>query len=257
MTESLLYTSKLVYTVQSPIKKFKAISHTQFKKQLTIARSSRLAYSYKDEISDGEAWSNSDNFIRKNKSKNMKKILRKSSRPAHNLISISTADGRWHGQWTCHYIFSLEELELADLAEEGEKGAEVMVSLSIQKHVGFGYSIDGRITTCFTRKCSNCLSPYCKEIDTHFNVWVLPSSKENHSLQLPEIGGDDPSVIYINPRSPDADLDSLVKDTIRLSTSGVCSESCERSPQRWECGDPKEGYTDRRWSKLLQIKVTA
>lgn len=33
-----------------------------------------------------------------------------------------------------------------------------------------------------------------KQIDTQFNVWVLSSSRDEHTVQLPEIGGDDPSL---------------------------------------------------------------
>nr|DAD32655.1 TPA_asm: hypothetical protein HUJ06_011506 [Nelumbo nucifera] len=32
------------------------------------------------------------------------------------------------------------------------------------------------------------------QIDTSFDVWLLPSSRDNRSIQLPEIGGDDPSL---------------------------------------------------------------
>lgn len=84
------------------------------------------------------------------------------------------------------------------------------------------------------------------QINTNFNVWVLPSSRENSKngeLRLPDIGGDDPSVrhllypffneseaietssltgpsqvIYVKP-GYEANLDSLVQDTIRLTLS--------------------------------------
>ncbi|KAK9275343.1 hypothetical protein L1049_022607 [Liquidambar formosana] len=165
-------------------------------------------------------------------------ITRKNSRSPRRLIKISTAEGRWHGNWTCDYIFSLRQLRLEDLADDGHKDADVSINLCIHKHASFGLSVDGRIITSFTRKCSNCSSSYCREIDTTFNVWVLPSSRDNHSIQLPEIGGDDPSlnndsglqVIYVKP-GYEADLDSLIQDTIRLTTSvnETCSESCEKS----------------------------
>lgn len=32
------------------------------------------------------------------------------------------------------------------------------------------------------------------QIDTTFNMWVLPFSRDKHALQLPEMGGDDPSL---------------------------------------------------------------
>lgn len=34
----------------------------------------------------------------------------------------------------------------------------------------------------------------CFQITTNFNVWVLSTNKDGDSDQLPEIGGDDPSV---------------------------------------------------------------
>ncbi|XP_022733099.1 large ribosomal RNA subunit accumulation protein YCED homolog 2, chloroplastic isoform X2 [Durio zibethinus] len=136
------------------------------------------------------------------------------------LITISTADGRWHGTWNCDYLVSLKELNLDDLVEDDEqKDAQVSINLCIHKHASFGLSVDGRILTSFTTKCSICSSPYCREIDTNFNVWVLASNKDHGAThQLPEIGGDDPSVIYVKP-GYEANLDSLIHDTIRLTTS--------------------------------------
>ncbi|XP_058097939.1 large ribosomal RNA subunit accumulation protein YCED homolog 2, chloroplastic isoform X2 [Magnolia sinica] len=184
-----------------------------------------------------------------------KKNTRKRPRTPRRLITISTSDGKWHGQWTYDYIFSLRELQVADLAEDGQKDAEVSISLSIDKHAGFGFSVDGRIITSFTRKCCNCSASYCREIDTTFDVWVLPSSKDNRELQLPEIGGDDPSVIYVKPGS-EADLDSLIQDTIRLAISvkDTCSESCEKSPPSWHYIGGKEAYVDKRWSRLMELR---
>ncbi|RWR90438.1 large ribosomal RNA subunit accumulation protein YCED 2, chloroplastic isoform X3 [Cinnamomum micranthum f. kanehirae] len=118
----------------------------------------------------------------------LKKNSRKRSRTPRRLITISTTDGRWQGQWTNDYIFSLRQLQLEDLAEEGQKDTEVSIHLAIQKHTGFGFSVDGRIITSFTRKCSNCFSPYCRE------------------------------VIYAKPGS-EVDLDSLIQETLRLTTS--------------------------------------
>ncbi|OVA05742.1 hypothetical protein BVC80_1419g13 [Macleaya cordata] len=146
------------------------------------------------------------------------KITRKGTRSPRRLIKIATSDGRWQGNWTCDYIFSLEQLQLADLAEDDQKDAEISITLNVQKHAGFGFSVEGRIITSFTRKCSNCSSSYCREINAPFDVWLLSSSRENRSSQLPEIGGDDPSVIYVKPGC-EADLDSLIQDTIRLTTS--------------------------------------
>ncbi|XP_021896563.1 large ribosomal RNA subunit accumulation protein YCED homolog 2, chloroplastic isoform X2 [Carica papaya] len=147
------------------------------------------------------------------------------------LITISTSDGKWHGKWSYDYLLSLQELNLQDLVEdEHNPDAMVSINLCIQKHASFGLSVDGRIITSFTRKCSNCFAPYCRQIDTNFKVWVLPSSKDDGEIQLPEIGGDDPSVIYVKP-GYEAHLDSLVQDTLRLATSSQdsCSESCAKA----------------------------
>ncbi|KAH0456448.1 hypothetical protein IEQ34_014355 [Dendrobium chrysotoxum] len=148
----------------------------------------------------------------------------KSGRTSRRLITISTSCGKWQGQWNCDYLLSLRELQLADLAEEGDKNAEVLVSLSIQKHTGFGFSVDGRIVTSIKGKCSCCFSSYYRE------------------------------VIYVKPGS-EADLDSVVQDTIRLiaSTKDTCSESCEKSAITWQCTAKKRTY-DQRWSQLLELK---
>uniref|UniRef100_U5GEN7 Large ribosomal RNA subunit accumulation protein YCED homolog 2, chloroplastic n=1 Tax=Populus trichocarpa TaxID=3694 RepID=U5GEN7_POPTR len=128
-------------------------------------------------------------------------ISKKNSRAPRRLVTISTADGRWQGKWTSDYLLSLQDLKLEDLIEDEQKDAEVSVNLSVQKHAGFGFSVDGRIITSFTRKCSNCFSPYCRKIDTTFNVWVLPS-RANREVHLPDIGGDDPSLSLLNLSSP-------------------------------------------------------
>lgn len=171
------------------------------------------------------------------------------------MVTISTADGRWQGKWTSDYLLSLQDLKLEDLIEDEQRDAEVSVNLSVQKHAGFGFSVDGRIITSFTRKCSNCFSPYCRKIDTTFNVWVLPS-RANREVHLPDIGGDDPSVIYVKPGC-EADLDSLIQDTLRLTTSvkDTCSESCEKSkPKLIHIGGQKAASIDKRWSILLELK---
>ncbi|KAJ9549346.1 hypothetical protein OSB04_021889 [Centaurea solstitialis] len=143
------------------------------------------------------------------------------------LIRISTAEGKWQGNWTADYNFSLRDLRLDDLVEDGDPNdARAFVSLSIHR------------------------------ITTNFNVWVLPSSKDGDSNQLPEIGGDDPSVIYVKPGC-EADLDSLIQDTIRLTTSvnETCSDFCEKSELGLRhLSKPKAPTVDKRWSKLLELK---
>ncbi|XVF03052.1 hypothetical protein REPUB_Repub04eG0227000 [Reevesia pubescens] len=176
------------------------------------------------------------------------------------LITISTvADGRWHGTWSCDYLVSLKDLNLDDLVEDDEqKDAQVSINLCIHKHASFGLSVDGRIITSFTRKCSICSSPYCREIDTNFNVWVLASNKDHGAThdQLPEMGGDDPSVIYVKP-GYEANLDSLIQDTIRLTTSNkdICSESCRKSePTLRYIGKRNAASIDKRWFRLLELR---
>ncbi|XP_007045592.2 PREDICTED: uncharacterized protein LOC18610070 [Theobroma cacao] len=186
-------------------------------------------------------------------------ISKKDSRSGRRrLITISTADGRWHGTWSCDFLVSLKDLDLDDLVEDDEqKDAQVYINLSIQKHASFGLSIDGRIVTSFTRKCGICSSPYCREIDTYFNVWVLASSRDHAAThQLPEIGGDDPSVIYVKP-GYEANLDSLIQDTIRLTTTtkDTCSESCQKSePTLRYIGKKNAASIDKRWCRLLELR---
>ncbi|XP_047318816.1 large ribosomal RNA subunit accumulation protein YCED homolog 2, chloroplastic isoform X1 [Impatiens glandulifera] len=174
-------------------------------------------------------------------------------------IRISTSsDGRWKGNWTSNFIFSLEELHLHDLAEQGQENTLVFIDLSIQKHAGFGFSVDGKITSSLPRKCICCGSSYITDIDTELNVWVLPSSKRNHSL--PDIGSGDPSVIYVKPGC-EVDLDALVLDTIRLSASikGTCKDSCDKIepmiiPNWEEQKKPSFNMVDKRWAKLLELR---
>ncbi|XP_021735134.1 large ribosomal RNA subunit accumulation protein YCED homolog 2, chloroplastic-like [Chenopodium quinoa] len=183
-------------------------------------------------------------------------ITRKASKSPRRVISIPASTGRWPGQWTCEYLVSLKDLQLDDLAEDGRKDTEVFVSLSLQKHAGFGLSVDGKVVTTIARKCSSCSSPYCRTIDTSIRVWVLPDDRDDSSTELPEIGSDDPSVIYVRP-GYEADLGSLVQDTIRLQTAvkETCSESCEKSePKLHYIGDQRTASLDRRWSKLLQLR---
>ncbi|BFG14483.1 hypothetical protein CerSpe_007570 [Prunus speciosa] len=146
---------------------------------------------------------------------------------SRSLIKISTADGRWHGNWCCDYLLSLHDLRLEDLIEdENEKDAQVSVNLCVQKHASFGFSVDGKIITSFTRKCSNCSSPYCRK------------------------------VIYVKPGN-EAELDSLIQDTIRLATSikDTCSELCEKSYATVEyIGGQSTASIDKRWSRLLELR---
>ncbi|KAI9118803.1 hypothetical protein K1719_010248 [Acacia pycnantha] len=171
-----------------------------------------------------------------NKSKHLPSpLIGKASRARRRLITISTGDGKWLGEWTSDYKLSLKDLQLQDLVEVEEdkkKNAQVLVSLSIQKHASFGLTVDGSILTSFTRKCSSCSSPYCRQIDAKFKVWILLANRENHNARLPDIGGlrQLGLVIYVRP-GYQADLDSVVQDTIRLNApvKDTCSELCEKS----------------------------
>ncbi|KAM1067468.1 hypothetical protein ACFX2J_022471 [Malus domestica] len=168
----------------------------------------------------------------------------RSSSP-RSVIRLSTADGKWHGNWSCDYILSLQDLRLDDLIEdENTHDAQISVNLCVHKHASFGFSVDGRILTSFNRKCSNCSSTYCRKIDTQFNVWVLSSSRDEHT------------VIYVKPGN-EAELDSLIQDTIRLATSikDTCSELCEKSyPTVQYIGGKSTASVDKRWSRLLELK---
>ncbi|KAK1325687.1 hypothetical protein QJS10_CPA01g00107 [Acorus calamus] len=189
-------------------------------------------------------------------SKHPKKNHRSDVKRSRRLIKVSTAsDGRRFNEWSSDYVLSLRDLQLEDIAKEGQGDTKVFITLTIQKHASFGFSVNGRILASFSQICSNCFSPYCKEINTTFDVWVLPTSRGDPTVQLPEIGGDDPSVIYVKPGA-DANLDALIQDTIRLTTSikNTCSESCEKSPPRLHYIGGKRSYVDKRWSRLLEIK---
>ncbi|XP_022934821.1 large ribosomal RNA subunit accumulation protein YCED homolog 2, chloroplastic isoform X3 [Cucurbita moschata] len=162
--------------------------------------------------------------------------LRRSSKPPRRLITISTAGSMWQGRWSCDYLLSLQDFNLEDLVEDEHKNAHVFINLCIEKHASFGFTVDGKINTSFIRKCCTCSSPYCREINANFNVLVLSSNRAKRETTLPDIGGDDPSVIYVKP-GLEADLDSLVRDTIRLTTStkDTCSELCEKSQPSVQC----------------------
>ncbi|CAN8269001.1 unnamed protein product [Cochlearia groenlandica] len=179
-----------------------------------------------------------------------------SSRTVKRLITLSPSEGKWNGSWDTHYNVSMRDLHLEDLVEDGPIDSRVAVDLSVQKHASMGLSVDGRITTSFARKCSICFSTYPRLINTSFTVWILPSSRENRASTLPEIGGDDPSVIYVRP-GYEANLDSLVQDTIRLTTyaKDVCSDSCEKSePTLHYVGETNTASVDKRWLRLLELK---
>ncbi|KAL1556450.1 large ribosomal RNA subunit accumulation protein YCED 2, chloroplastic isoform X2 [Salvia divinorum] len=153
---------------------------------------------------------------------------KKKSRP--RLIAISTAEAKWHGNWNSEYLFSLRDLQLLDLSDDDgvHKDTNVSINLSVQK------------------------------INATFKVWILPSTRtiRDSSNQLPDIGGDDPSVIYVRP-GYEADLDSLIQDTVRLATSvkETCSETCEKAePKLHHIGAMNAPSIDRRWHKLLELK---
>ncbi|KAG7018047.1 Large ribosomal RNA subunit accumulation protein YCED-like 2, chloroplastic [Cucurbita argyrosperma subsp. argyrosperma] len=197
--------------------------------------------------------------------------LRRSSKPPRRLITISTAGSMWQGRWSCDYLLSLQDFNLEDLVEDEHKNAHVFINLCIEKHASFGFTVDGKINTSFTRKCCTCSSPYCREINANFNVLVLSSNRAKRETTLPDIGGDDPSVIYVKP-GLEADLDSLVRDTIRLTTStkyknqseelnnigilqDTCSELCEKSqPSVQYIGAQNAASIDKRWSRLLELR---
>ncbi|XP_074273756.1 large ribosomal RNA subunit accumulation protein YCED homolog 2, chloroplastic [Silene latifolia] len=183
-------------------------------------------------------------------------IAKRASKVRRRVITIPAAStGRYPGKWTCEYLISLKDLQLHDLAEDGRKGTEVFVTLSLHKHAGFGLSVEGRVITNIARKCSSCSSPYCRKIDTSIRVWVLPNDGDDSST-LPEIGGDDPSVIYVKPGC-EADLDSLIQDTIRLQIAvrETCSEECANAePKLHYIGDQTTASLDQRWSKLLHLR---
>ncbi|XP_010541849.1 PREDICTED: uncharacterized protein LOC104815229 [Tarenaya hassleriana] len=175
---------------------------------------------------------------------------------AKRLITLSPSEGRWHGNWNSQYNVSLRDLCLEDLVEDGPTNARVSIHLSVQRHASLGLSVEGRVVTSFSRKCSICSSPYNRRIDTNFTVWILPSSRESRASQLPEIGGDDPSVIYVRP-GYEANLDSLIQDTIRLTTyaNDACSDACEQSePTMQYIGETNTASVDKRWSRLLELK---
>ncbi|XP_071724418.1 large ribosomal RNA subunit accumulation protein YCED homolog 2, chloroplastic-like [Rutidosis leptorrhynchoides] len=195
--------------------------------------------------------------------------LKKGWKSPRRLITISTANGKFDGEWNCEYRLSLRDLQLTDLVEDDQQhnpnntnSSQVSINLCIQKHASFGLSVDGRIITSFIRKCSICSTPYLREIDTKFNVWFYHLAEKTLQSKFPEIGGDDSiinctaQVIYVKPGS-EANLDSLVQDAIRLTTSAkdTCSESCENSePTLQFIGGKNNASVQKRWSRLLELR---
>ncbi|CAL5212592.1 unnamed protein product [Lathyrus oleraceus] len=183
------------------------------------------------------------------------------SKSARRLITISPSDGKYNEEWTSDYLVSLRDLHLQDLIkgeDDPRKNAQVFINLFIQKHASFGLSVDATITTSFTSRCSNCSSPYCRQLDANFNVWVLrAASRDKRKTPLSEIGGD-PYVIYTRP-GYEVDLDSLVRDAIRLNSSvqDTCSELCAKSEGTilYSAGESEPSF-DKRWSRLLELKKT-
>ncbi|AES89410.1 hypothetical protein MtrunA17_Chr4g0037981 [Medicago truncatula] len=188
-------------------------------------------------------------------------IGKNTNRATRRLITISPADGKYNGEWTSDYLVSLRDLHLQDLIEvedDPRKNAQVVINLCVQKHASFGLSVDARITTSFPSKCSNCSSPYCRQIDAKFNVWVLrATNRDKRKTPLPEIG-DDPYVIYTRP-GYEVDLDSIVKDAIRLNSAvnDTCSELCKKSEGTIQnTSGQSQASFDKRWSRLLELKKT-
>lgn len=96
-----------------------------------------------------------------------KRAARKAPRAPRRLITISTSDGKWHGEWNCDYMFTLRELGVADVAEGGQGDSKVLISLVIHK-VGLLVAISssssssrfGGMTCSFRgRRLGNCSTP--------------------------------------------------------------------------------------------------
>ncbi|EEF31251.1 conserved hypothetical protein [Ricinus communis] len=160
------------------------------------------------------------------------------SRTPRSLISISTADGKWHGKWNCDYLLSLQDLQLEDLIEDEQKDAEVSISLCIQKWM----------------EGSSHLSPEnAATALLHSAERLIPTSMSGFCHPTKTM------VIYVKP-GYEANLDSLIQDTIRLTTSvkDICSESCEKSEFTLQyIGGQNAASIDKRWSRLLELKKAA
>ncbi|KAJ4812103.1 hypothetical protein LUZ62_024669 [Rhynchospora pubera] len=163
------------------------------------------------------------NQERKEASEGSVQEVRKRGKKWRSLISISPAGERWDSQWDCEYVLTLSALELEYLAVDGEQEKKVNVSFTCQQHTGFGLSVHGHIATSFKRECSWCSKIFIKEIDTSFDVTVLPEQRETG---LPELGGDD---------------------------SNTCSETCGHSPIALYSNEKEKGY-EPRWPQLLRLK---
>ncbi|KAJ4759624.1 hypothetical protein LUZ62_069999 [Rhynchospora pubera] len=157
---------------------------------------------------------------RKEASEGSVQEVRKRGKKRRSLISISPAGERWDSQWDCEYVLTLSELELEYLAVDGEQKKEVNVSFT------------------------------CQQIDTSFDVTVLPEQRETG---LPELGGDD-SVIYIKYGS-EAELASFIQDKILVATlsQNTCSETCGHSPITLYSNEKEKDY-EPRWPQLLRLK---
>ncbi|KAF0893435.1 hypothetical protein E2562_025233 [Oryza meyeriana var. granulata] len=185
----------------------------------------------------------------------LKRSRRRGPGSRQSLVSVGTSCGGGD-QWSSDFDLTLRQLHLGDLIEDGQNDADVLVHLLVQQHTQFGMSIKGRVVTSFSKICDSCSSPYCAKIDEQFNLTVLSSTRKEQS-GLPDIGDSDPSVIYVRPGA-EVDLDSVIKETIRLTASakGSCSEACEKSTVVWQYGSNQKKRYSQRWSKLLDLKKT-
>lgn len=182
----------------------------------------------------------------------------KSSR---GLITLKRSEGKWTDSWTSGHITSLEALGLKDLVSDAEADGsndEVVVTLSIQKHAGFGYSVDGRVISSVSRQCSYCCAKCSNQVDASFSAWCIPTNSSFSHFQKAGEVNDDPSIIYFPPGREEAILDDFVRDTIRLScsTGAVCSDACEKSGLgKWEFDDDKRSSVDKRWLPILKANI--
>ncbi|KAK4283989.1 hypothetical protein QN277_000883 [Acacia crassicarpa] len=62
-------------------------------------------------------------------------------------------------------------------------------------------------------------------------------------------------VIYVRP-GYQADLDSVIQDTIRLNApvKDTCSELCEKSEVTIQYSGGIKSSVDKRWSRLYELK---
>lgn len=175
------------------------------------------------------------------------------------LITLKRSEGKWTDSWTSEHFISLEALGLKDLASEAEgSNDEVVVTLSIQKHAGFGYSVDGRVIAPVSRKCIYCCAKCSNQVDASFNAWCIPTDSSFSVFQKAGEVDDDPSIIYFLPGREEAILDDFVRDAIRLScsTEATCSDACEKSGLgKWEFDYEKSNSIDKRWLPILKAKI--